>query len=243
MSSAIYSALSGAMARMQMLDTISDNLANAETPGFKKGTGSFETLVTDAMKKELPRKDVVLGRLQDGLTDFAPGSIRRTGVPLHMAINGEGFFQVRDNSGRTFYTRQGNMRMDVNGALVNGAGMRVLDDAGNPITLPNDKFQVGADGVIGLQGGGSVKVGIFEIRDKADLERVSGGFFALKEGKQAQPLANPSVVTESLEDSNVNIMQEMAQMVVANRLFESYQKMMLTFGQLDSKANELGTLG
>lgn len=243
MSSGIYSALSGAMARMQMMDTISDNLANVNTPGFKKGMGVFESMVTDAMKKQGGRGDVVLNRVQDGLTDFTSGTIRRTGVPLHMAINGEGFFKVRDEAGRTLYTRQGNMRLGANGALETGSGMKVLDDGGNPITLPSEKVNVSANGTISFEGGGSVQVGIFEIPDKKALERVSGGVFTLKAGAQEQPAPKAQIVSESLEDSNVNTMQEMVEMIQANRLYESYQKMMLTFGSLDSKANELGTVG
>ena len=116
-----YVALSGALVRQQMMDTISHNLANNQTVGFKKGQAVFKIMLEQAQTGEALER-VNLADIEEGFTDFSQGTLSPSGVPTHMAIQGEGFFKVQDDAGNIFYTRQGSMRSEQPGTNDQPAG-------------------------------------------------------------------------------------------------------------------------
>ncbi len=241
MSSGIYSALSGARARMEMLDTISNNMANMKTAGFKGGRTLFAATLSEA-QSGTGTQGINFTRMQEGFTDMSAGNITRTGQSFDMAISGEGFFKVVDTNGNFYYTRQGNFNPNAEGNLVAAGGFKLVDEGDAPIVVEGSDVTISEDGTIQMASGATQKIPLYKVEDPAALERVGGSFFTLK-GAEASLMENPQVMQGSIEESNVNIMQEMARMVETMRAFETSQKAIKNYGEISAKLSELGTIG
>lgn len=240
-----YSALSGALSRLKLMDSISDNLANNKTVGFKKSQVAFEARLADA-RAVRGNQILSLTDIKEGFTDYSQGPLIRTGIPTNVAIDGEGFFKVQDLEGEIHYTRQGNFHIDPAGILTTSAGMHVLGENRRPIILPSPDVSIDERGRIMLEGGETVQLPIYDFTDSSVLERIGGGLFKvskenIKDFEELVP--EPNIVQGQIEDSNVNMMQEMGKMIEANRAFEACQKMLKNYSTLDSKAIELGRIG
>ncbi|RKQ63255.1 flagellar hook protein FlgE [Thermovibrio guaymasensis] len=148
-----YTAFTGLSADKDWLSVISDNIANVNTVGFKAERAVFEDLLSRSLttfKNGAPVNREVGGGVFVSATvkDFSQGTFKNTNNPLDLALDGEGFFMVKDKSGVTYYTRNGEFRLDANGDLINMLGMKVqgwmLDDNGNllgavsNINIPRD---------------------------------------------------------------------------------------------------------
>ncbi len=242
MSSGIYSALSGALVRMNRMDTISDNLGNVSTPGFKKGQTVFQS-VFDEMRAVRSGKGVNFSSLREGFSDFSQGRIVRTGLPLHVAINGEGFLRVRNDADEILYTRFGNMRMGNDGTLLTANGMQVLDEDGNPIVLPTPHVEIDEDGFIRNEGEEIARLAVFAFDDPGALIRRGGTLFAAPPDVEPFLAVNTQLLQGQQEESNINMMQQVAFMVESMRSFEACQGAIKTYSEMASKANEIGSLG
>ncbi|MGE4543808.1 MAG: flagellar hook-basal body protein [Pedobacter sp.] len=240
-----YVALSGALVRQQMMDTISHNLANNQTVGFKKGQAVFKIMLEQAQNGQVLER-VNLADIEEGFTDFSQGTLSPSGVPTHMAIQGEGFFKVQDNAGNIYYTRQGSMRLDSEGQLINQQGMVLLGDDRKPITLSSPDITITEDGTVKTEDGQTTKIPLYTFDDTSVLTRQGGGQFTVPTGEERRLevlVTDPHIFQGQLEGSNVNLMQEMSHMVESTRVFEACQKMLKTYHSLAGEANKLGTLG
>ncbi|MDO3378055.1 flagellar basal-body rod protein FlgF [Geoalkalibacter halelectricus] len=240
MSSGVYSVLSGARARMQLLEVVSHNLANADTAGFKKDRLCFESLIDGARQRSLA-KGVNFNRSAEGYTDLGQGTIQGTGNPFDLAIEGPGFFKI-EGQGGDFYTRQGNFRLDAEGFLVNSGGNRVLGENG-PLQLGAEEVRIDEDGRIW---DGEVLVGrlaVVEVNDPRLLEKRADGLFAAAPETIEIPVPRPQLLQGHIETSNVNPLQEMTLLMEAHRTFESYTRVMKIYSEINAKADELGSLG
>ncbi|ABA88406.1 flagellar basal body rod protein FlgF [Syntrophotalea carbinolica DSM 2380] len=240
-----YVALSGALVRQQLMDTISHNLSNNETVGFKKGQSVFKTMLERVQTGEILER-VNLAEIEEGFTDFSQGTLSPSGIQTHMAIQGEGFFKVEDEAGNIYYTRQGNLRLDYEGHLINNQGMALLGEDRRPITLTSPDFTVDDDGTITLEDGQKIKIPLYTFDDYSVLTRQGGGQFSVPKGQERdlEILVKDSHIYQGqLERSNVNLMQEMSHMVESTRVFEACQKMLKTYHSIAAEANKLGTLG
>ncbi len=245
MSSGQYSALSGALTRMKLMDSISDNLANNKTVGFKKSQVVFEAKLADAQNLH-SNAALSITRAKEGLTDYGQGPLVRTGVPTHLAIDGEGFFKVQEDANTFCYTRQGNFRLDHLGNMVNGAGMKVLGEDGKPILLDNPDVLIDENGNIQLEGGDVKQLPLYVFDDPSVMQRKGGGLFTVsKEDIRAfeKRVEAPRVIQGQIEDSNVNMMQEMGKMIETMRAFEACQKMLKNYNSLAEKAIQIGRIG
>jgi len=240
MGSGLYSAVSGAMTRLQMMDTISDNISNGQTTGFKKGGVSFEAILERPQRPEDAR-GINYAKINEGFTDFAQGGLTRTGIPMQIAIEGEGFFKVQDANGQVFFTRQGLMRRDATGNLLTPQGMKLLGEDGQPLNFSSEDVVIDEEGTASFADGGKVRIPVYEVADVKKLERVGGAFRSNPESA-ATLIEKPRVFQGYVEDSNVNTMQETARMMEALRVFEACQKMMKNFSELDGKVIELGVM-
>ena len=240
MSSGIYSTLSGNLARMQALDSIANNLANANTFGFKRDRLAFESLLSGAGQTSAS-KGLNFTRLQKSFTDFTPGNIQATGNDLDFAIEGEGFFKVR--RGDDFlYTRAGNFHLAPDGTLMTESDLPVVGTTGQPITIPSHDFAIDEEGRILAEEGEVGRISIFAIDDPEGMTKEGSCLFKLPSGQQDQMAENAKVRQGFLETSNVNMLEEMALMMEALRAFEAHQKMMKAYGTINSKVDDLGTL-
>lgn len=250
MNSGMYSALSGNLAAMRRLDVITNNLANAGTSGFKQDRIVFDSLL--AGKKNPPRvpeantaDPVLLGdRL---LTDFSQGAVRSTDNALDLAISGDGFFAVSTPDG-TAYTRQGNFKLTSDGTLVTAAGLPVQSSGGQPVVIntlnaeENAKVVVDSQGNITINGEAIATLGLYDFPKPYQLTKLAGAMFVpADENSTPQPVSPVTTVAQgALEESNVDAVSSMVQMIEASRYFESCQKVILSYNEMAAKAvNEL----
>ena len=250
MNSGMYSAVSGNLAAMKRLDTIASNLANAATNGFKQDRLAFESVLAGNQNPPAvpsgKTADPVL--LQERmLTDYSAGALVQTGNTFDVAIQGDGFFAVRTPDGIA-YTRQGNFRLASDGTLVTANGYPVLSGAGErpeegqPIVLDiagqagGGKPVIDAQGGITLNGEPVANLAIFDFPRPYQLTKSAGTLFLAGDGatpRAASPLT--SVTQGALEQSNVNSIAEMVQMVEASRYFETCQRVVRNFDDMAAK--------
>jgi len=239
MGSGKYGALTGVITRMQMLDNINSNLANANTTGYKKGVSVFEAKFSEALAtrgKQATNFTTVSGEA----IDFSQGQLNQSGNPMHLAINGEGFFRVQQQNGEFVYARRGNFDRNVNGEMVTSAGFQLLDNGDSPIKLPLKEFTILNDGSIISDNQRVGSIPLYNFEDTNLLKRGNDGVFVAPADAVVSQSTKPSMLQGFLEGSNVNVMQETARMVNTMRVFESAQKALTAYDNMDSKLAELG---
>ena len=241
MSSGKYGAISGAVARMQMLDNISEHLAAAKTPGYKKGTVTFSAVLGEATSG-MATKATNYARLTTPEIDFTPGSLEYSGDPLDLAINGDGFFKIQCPDGSFGYARKGNFQLDGEGKLVDTNGFPVMDASGGEIILSHYDVDIGEDGTIWDGQKRVGQVGLFRFADTSILERARGEMFKPKDGSQPETHPEPQIVQKNLEASNIDMMRTMVRMTSNLRTFEATEKALKVYNDMDSKAAELGSI-
>ncbi|MBI4682644.1 MAG: flagellar basal-body rod protein FlgF [Nitrospirae bacterium] len=230
----IYITLSGAVLKQKNLDITAQNIANADISGYKKEQMSFKDYIIPVDNKAAKADD---GRVMTELSrvsiDFTEGPIKGTGNPLDLAINGEGFFALDEG----MYTRNGSFMISDEGYLTTKSGVKLLGESG-PIEIQGSDIDISPSGEIIVDAIPVGKLKIVDFPDKEKLKKLNGGMFAAGE---AGVTVNSSVSQGFLEQSNVNVIQEMVGMIASTREFESYQKMIHAFDEAASKAiNEMG---
>lgn len=266
-SKGIFTALSGAMAQNQKLDTIANNIANVNTPSFKKDAQVFREYLTAHEKQpdviQVPKVPASVESFYDlqaadrgyvdasgSYTDFTQGSLRPTGNRLDLAIEGKGFFEVLAPQG-VRYARAGNLAIDGQGRLVTKQGYPVLskteaeDPQSRTITITSPNISVSSSGEIFQDGQSVGALSVINVSQKEALLKNGMGMYSLKENYNAQVDKNPDVKIHQgfVENSNVNIIQEMTDMIQATRVFESAQKAIKAFDSMDDRlVNEIPKL-
>jgi len=220
-----YAAALGSIQQGKSLDVISNNLANASTPGFKKDAPHFKDFI-----------------YQTTYTQMGQGRIHSTDSPLDIALSGDGMLRVQSDKG-IVYTRAGNLSLNKDKTLVTQEGWPVLGQNG-PIQLSGT-----AKTNVRIEQGGQVFDGdnlidtLYIARFPPDvrLDKVKNGYFKPAAGQEPAPAENCVVQQGSLEEANFNMVEEMARMIETTRAFEAYQKAMQVFEQQDSQlTNKLG---
>lgn len=229
----LYISAEGAKVQSQRLETIANNMANVETPGFKRGIPTFQARFAEAIQQgnSYPGSrginDIGGGVKMIGIeTDFSGSTLRDTSMPTDFAINGEGFFRVRSRDGQEFLTRAGNFLLDGEGRLVTQTdNFSVLDDSGNDIVLnPMQPFEVNYGGVIRQQDG-SFAIGLEQVASLGDLVKVGGNRFRSL-GPTTPVVAELRDIRQGyLEQSGVNPTREMMAMIETSRAFEANTKL------------------
>ncbi len=255
----IFTALSGAVAQSQRLDTIANNIANSNTTSFKKDQQVFKEFLTANERPpdviQAPRIPASIESFYDmqggdaGYVDSAgtftnheQGAVKATGSPLDFAIKGDGFFEVLTPQGPQL-TRNGIFRINSQGQLVSKEGFPVLKEGvgqpagGRTINLQSSNLTVSQSGDL-YEGGQAVgRLSVVTVGDKDGLQKIGNSLYALKPNfnQQLAPATDAEVHQGFLEGSNVNIVEEMTEMISATRAFESTQKAIQAFDQMNSK--------
>ncbi len=250
----LWVAKTGMEGQQTKLDTISNNLANVATNGFKRGGVVFEDLMYQSPNGEaavLPTGlQVGLGtRVSASTRNFGQGTLQQTTSPLDMAVKGNGFFQVQLPDGTTGYTRDGSFQTDANGQLVTSAGYPVLPG----ITIPANAtgIAVAQDGTVNVtlpgqaapQAVGQLQLAGFA--NPAGLDPRGGNLFAetaASGGPNAgAPGANGlgSLQQGFLEGSNVNVVEELVAMIATQRAYELNSKAIQTSDQMLQRLGQL----
>ncbi|WP_456398034.1 flagellar hook-basal body protein [Desulfurobacterium sp.] len=231
----IYILASGGKRAMEQLDVTSNNIANVDTPGFKK-------IFEEEMYQNVPAnkgeaaKLLTFPRFKETVPVLSQGSFQKTDSPFDFAISGNGFFTVLTKAG-VLLTRNGHFHLDKNGFLVDTNGNRVLDDTGKPILLDGTiPFNVTEDGKV-IQGG--VQVAVLGLEDYDSIKPVGEGYYM---GLGSRKKANCRILTGHLESSNVNPIEEMVNLIEAQRRFDIYGNLIRSLDRLNIKSVEIGKI-
>jgi flagellar basal body rod protein FlgG len=225
----MYLSAEGARAQAQRLEFIANNLANVDTPGFKRDVPSFQARFAEAIQRgqdfagSKSINDVGGGVKLIGVdTDFSHATLRHTGVETDLAVNGDGFFQVRGANGETLLTRAGNFLVDVNGQMVTQTGKHaVLDDGGSQIKLdPELPWEMYPGGIIN-QAGQQIVIGLQRPQSLGDLVKVGDNMFRSLGTVTAVPSQERDIRQGFLEMSGVSSTREMMAMIETSRAFEA----------------------
>ncbi len=253
MHAALWVSKTGLSAQDTMLTTISNNLANVATTGFKRDRPEFEDLLYQT-KRQAGAQSTQDTQLPSGLQlgtgvkvvgtqkIFTMGSLQNTEQPLDMAINGRGFFQILMPDGNVGYTRDGSFHLDANGQVVTSNGFPLEPG----IALPENvqSFTVGEDGTVSITvfgDPGVQQIGNLQTADfinPAGLQSIGNNLFLETAASGAPQVGNPgqnglgSVLQNTLENSNVSVVEELVNMITTQRAYEMNSKVISTADQM-----------
>lgn len=263
---ALWTAGSGMIAQQLNVDVISNNLANVNTIGYKKERAEFKDLLYETMDRAYMLDG--MGKpvnLQVGhgthvvatAKNFSMGNLDNTGNPFDFAIDGEGFFQVQGPKGDTVYTRDGSFKLSIvdgGNMLTTSDGYPVLDEAEGPIVFGSDidlsKLIVAPTGELSYLDADGVaqpigqSIGLVKFPNRNGLESLGGNFYA-SNSASGEPVLDSELGTRSnvmqnfLESSNVQVVEEMVKLIVAQRAYEVNSKSIQSADEMLGMANNL----
>jgi flagellar basal-body rod protein FlgG len=238
----LYSAAAGMAAQQDRMDSLANDVANVNTPGYKRLRVGFRDLIYQQsgrgaqpnVRTGSGAAAISLGRGQ------AQGSLQQTGNPLDLAIQGPGFFQVRRANGQLALTRNGNFRLDPTGRLVNQEGAIVQPTITAPRGTTADQVKVAADGTVSVGTGRALgRIAVVNPPSPDGLQPLGDNLFGLTAASGAARAAGrgTSVAQGTLEMSNVQLADAMTDMMDAQRSFELASKAITMQDQILGIAN------
>ncbi|MCM1189465.1 MAG: flagellar hook-basal body protein [bacterium] len=265
----LWTAATGMIAQQTNIDTIANNLANVNTHGYKTQVNEFKTLLYQTLQTRTTTANgaakptsaqVGLGTRNSAISSiFREGNLIASESETSFAIDGKGFFAVRGADGNTYYTRNGNLKFTLatNGnMLATSDGLPVLDTSGQPIIL-NDTYilsrvTVTKDGELCYpDASGNPQrigrtIGVFQFNNPNGLDRLEDSLYAqtAASGQPINEATNPNVeksdiIQGYLEGSNVQVVDEMVNMIVAQRAYELNSKAITASDEMLQQANNL----
>ncbi len=254
-------AVSGMLANQRALEVVANNLANANSTGFKRSVahttdvGYQAGLSAPVGPGGLDVNLVGIGegtQLADINNEFVPGALQATGNPFDLALQGDGFFQITQPDGSTAYTRDGSFNVDASGRLVTAGGFAVQSDTGSDLVVPqgstsariedNGQFiatdATGADNAVG-------NLGISQFANNAGLQANGQNLWTATVASGAPaPIAPgtpgaPMVVAGALESSNVDMADEFTRLIQAQRGYQLNAKVVTSWDEIQEMANNL----
>jgi len=257
----LFSAATGMIAQQSNIDTIANNLANVNTTGFKKSRVNFQDLLYETIRpagSETPAGTTIPEGIQIGqgvrpssiAKEFTPGALIQTGAPLDMAIEGIGFFQIDLPDGTTAYTRDGSFAIDADGQVLTSDGY-LLSPA---ITIPTDAelITISTDGTVSArvpgdntpQALGTIQLARFS--NPSGLDASLGRNLLLENEASGTPTTGQpgldglgTVAQGFLENSNVQVVEEVLQMIIAQRAYEANSRVIQTADEMLQTANNV----
>lgn len=258
---ALYSAASGMTAQQLNVDNIANNLANANTAGFKMRRAQFQDLIYQNMVQpgaEAGAQTTVPAGLQIGLGTraagneiiFTEGSLTQTNNPLDLAIQGKGFFQVRQPSGEIAYSRAGSFQLDKNGSMVDGSGNPIEPQ----ITVPStaQSITIAQDGTVSYmlpnqtaaQKAGQIQLANFA--NPAGLNSLGGTLFQPTDASGDAQVANPggpeglgTLMQGYSEQSNVDVVGAFVDLIQSQRAYEANSKVVKAADEMYQQVNQI----
>ncbi len=250
----LYLSATGVMTNSYRQDVIANNLANAQTIGFKRDLAFFRERPTafQEMPGESDSTDPLLENIGGGTlamptsVDTSPGELEQTSNNLDVAVTGSGYFAVDDN-GKQMLTRNGRFMIDNNGYLIlaNSHGQKVLDPSGKAIRLDGtvrDVTSIAQDGQITQKGQAAGRIGLFDVPDPSQLHKEGGTLLAGPDISQLSP-SNSPLRSEWIENANVDPATEMAALMDTQRQLEANANMIRyqdqTLGELVNSVGKI----
>ena len=240
----LYTAANGMLALEQRQEILSNNIANASTPGFKSHAATqlgFNQVFSKALQESFhfdhaaaPAGGV---KVVESYTNLAQGMHQKTNNPLNLALQGPGYFVVDTPMGER-YTRNGNFTLNTEGDLVTLEGHTVQGASGAPLRLSGGTPNIAKDGAATVDGMPVGRLRLVEFEQPERLLRQGDNLYAASEevAKQMQESLTTSALQGNLEMSNINLAREMVNMMLVSRTYNSNQKVIQgvdsTLGQL-----------
>lgn len=236
----LYQSASSMSALERWQDATSQNITSAQTTGYRKRTVQFSTDVAGKwnirpdVKNAGPENEhsVLFTRVTTGI-NFMTGETQPTRRELDVAIQGDGFFEMDAPNGQKLYTRSGEFRMTPERTLVGAGGLPVLTEGGNQITmLPGGgAITINRDGTI-FQGATALgKISVQRFTNPGALMPTAGGMFVAGPNAGKEAVDEPELMQGYLEQSNVQPLREMVDLVLISRAYEANQKIITTADQ------------
>ena len=237
----MYSSATGMLAQEQRLDVIGGNIANANTDGYRRDAVTLRSF-NEELVSRLP-DDAAVGSLSTGAevasvrADLSQSGLQSTGLTTDLAAEGDGFFAV-DTGGTVAYTRDGSLHLDTQGYLALSGGQRLLGENGQPVYVGTDRFTVSSDGTVTAGAATAGRIRLYASAQADGTVRQADGFFTL-----ANPQTTNAAVRQGyLEDSNVDVAQEMTTMMAATRSFGTCQQAFKTADDTLDQLLQAGSL-
>jgi flagellar basal-body rod protein FlgG len=243
--------MGGARNQERRLETLANDLANAQTPGFKSQETIYRQIHNDATALGNPNQAMGLHHpvrflpedrlpvvMDERYTKFSQGALKMTGNDLDVALTGEGFFTLQGPNGPT-YTRNGSFNLSRDGVVVNSAGQAVLTDGGTPLQLPTaqGKLTVANDGYVFVGDEQVGRLGIVKFPKMQELIRMGDSNYRHPDAKVVpEQVAEAEVRQGYLELSNVSPVHTMAMLIKTNRVFELNTRAMQAYKAMDDQA-------
>lgn len=235
----LYISAEGAQAQSLRMEVISNNLANVNSPGFKREQAVFQSRLAEAIQRGMAAAGA--GSLNDlgggvenlaTITDFSAGPITNTGVSTDMAIEGDAFFQVR-RDGKDYLTRAGNFMFTASGNLVTQHGDAVLSTQGTPVAIDPQlgPWHITSDGAI-AQNGDKIYLALVRPKSYSDLAKSPDNLFSPLAPPTPVPPPERQVLPGFLENSGVQSVGEMVDMIETSRAFEANVNMIRNQDQI-----------
>lgn len=225
---------SGAVAQSEALDTAANNLANASTLGFRAQRAVFEQVLAASPPDGRPTSRGV--RVQQLRLDLSQGPVRGTGNPLDVALRGPGFLSIATSAGER-YTRAGNLSLSREGTLVTAAGNAVQGEGGQPIRIGNrGPVSILPDGTVQVAGAAVGRLKLVQFDDARRLAPEGEGLLRAPDGEQPRPVSSTDVLQGQLEQSNVNVVRGLTDLVRISRAHDAFQKTIQTLREIDQRA-------
>jgi flagellar basal-body rod protein FlgF len=240
-----YAAASAGLLQMRKLEVVNNNLANVNTPGFKRQLlvgklQSFDETLAKQVEAQDPFARADHERMPGtvhirSVTDFTPGSVKDTSNPLDVALrHPKDFFVVTTPDGER-YTRAGNFTLNAEAELVTQDGFPIVGDGG-AIVANGTGVNIESDGTVRASGTIVGKVKVVRIEKTEALEHVEGTRFKLARGGAAPTDVEAELVPQSLEMANVNAVGSMVDLITTNRAFDLYTRSAMSIDQLNQTA-------
>jgi flagellar basal-body rod protein FlgG len=231
------SAASGMKSRMQSLDLLANNLANATTSGYKRDQEFYGLYSSDqSLDPATGGASSTLPVIERQWTDFSQGALQVTGNPLDIALSGIGFLAVKGPSG-PLYTRNGNLQILPSGNLATSEGYSLLNTNGGAIHVAAEKpIQIETDGTVKQDGQAIGQLAVVTFPSMAPLSKMGNTCFQNTDPKSpATPAGNVEIQQGKIEGSNVPVAESAMQLVGVMRQFELLQKAIGINGEMDTK--------
>jgi flagellar basal-body rod protein FlgG len=238
----LRTAAAGMAAQQQKLDAISNDLANANTTGYKRMRVGFSDLLYEQGGRPTTSDNAQFGTgartVSIGRT-FQQGSLRETGNPLDVAIEGAGFLKVKLSDGRQALTRDGGLQVDGNRRLATSTGGLIQPQIMIPEGIAAEQLSIGTDGTVLAEGKALGKIALVNVRSPQNLESVGENAFVTtaRSGNAVAAPASSLLKQGALEGSNADLTQAMTDMIEAQRTYQLTSKAIQTADQMMEIAN------
>jgi len=235
----LISGVAGQMAQGK-LDNISNNLANANTVGYMEDRVAFSSFLSSKMGAEgAPNQtSTSFVSMDRQYISTQAGSIHHTGSDLDFAIRGDAYFRVKMTNGQEALTRAGNFKIDAEGNLMTQGNLPVLDQGGSPIRLPIGEITATENGTIYVNEKPVADLGLSMLKNERQITKLAGVLITTPANNISNADNTASVLQGSLEDSNVNSIKAMAQMIDTMRAYQSMMKIVEQYNQQAGLLND-----